>query len=142
MKKIIKTILLFSQLIIVSSCDAQSMVRTIDDTKKLELNKDQFIGKPLNILLKEIVPRIQTVIGSQGSSETPSFINFYYTQKSDYNKYRSQGKFPLTIKVYLQGNFHWNERASSNKEWYKWTKEDEKEFGSLIVTDIKVYNEN
>jgi len=46
------------------------MVKTVSDTKKLETNKSQLIGKPLKNLLREINPKIETALGSAGTNET------------------------------------------------------------------------
>jgi hypothetical protein len=127
-------------IIISTSCYAQQMVNKTSDTKKLEINKTEFVGKPLKELLKEIGPKIETALGSPSSSEQPGFINFYFTQKKDYDKYRKQNKFPLTLKVYVKGDFDWNKKGKTNEDWLNWTKEDEKKYGELIVLDIKVYN--
>ena len=48
-------------------------------------------------------------------------------------------KFPLTIKVYLKGTFIWNIKPGD--DYLKWTKEDEKKYGNLIIEGIRVYND-
>jgi hypothetical protein len=136
-----KTILFSSLLILAFSCKAQKMVQKIDDSKKLEINKDKFIGSPLKDLLKETSPKIETALGSPGSAERPSFFNFYFASKKQYDKYRTQKKFPLTIRVYVKGTFIWDKRGKSIDDWLNWTKEDTEKYGDLIITDIQVYNE-
>lgn len=122
------------------SCYSQQMVQSQQDAKKLEINKEQFIGKPLKDLLKEIKPKIKTALGAPGSSELPSFFNFYFTAKKDYDKYRAKNKFPLTIKVYVKGTFEWDKRGKTKDNWLDWTKQDEERYGDLIIADVKVYN--
>jgi hypothetical protein len=136
--KILTFVILF---IASASCYAQQMVRKTSDAKKLEINKSEFIGKPLKNLLKEIGPTIATALGSPGSTEQPSFFNFYFSQKKEYDNYRKQNKFPLTIKVYVKENFEWNKRGKTREDWLNWTKEDEERYGNLTILDIKVYNE-
>ncbi|HEV8271234.1 MAG TPA: hypothetical protein VGQ04_07995 [Chitinophagaceae bacterium] len=126
----------------VSSCQAQKMVQKTSDAKKLEINKNQFVGKPLSVLLKEIGPKIETALGSPGTNERAGFFSFYFAPKAEYDKYRSQEKFPLTIKVYIKDSFEWNRKDKTKDSWLNWTKEDEEKYGSLIIADIKVYNEN
>jgi len=126
----------------VSSCQAQKMVQKTSDAKKLEINKNQFVGKPLSILLKEIGPKIETALGSPGTNERPGFFNFYFAPKEEYDKYRAQDKFPLTIKVYIKESFEWNKKGKTKDNWLNWIKDDEEKYGGLIVADVKVYNEN
>lgn len=127
---------------VISSCQAQKMVQKTSDAKKLEINKNQFIGKPLSILLKEIAPKIETALGSPGTNERAGYFNFYFASKAEYDKYRAKEKFPLTIKVYIKDSFEWNRRGKTKDSWLNWTKEDEEKYGSLIIADLKVYNEN
>ena len=142
MKPLSTIFFLVFSLAIVSSCQAQEMVQKTSDTKKLEINKNQFIGKPLKELLKEIKPKIETALGSPGTNERPGFFNFYFAPKSEYDKYRAQDKFPLTIKIYIKESFEWDRKDKTKDDWLNWTKEDEEKYGGLIVADIKVYNEN
>ena len=127
---------------IISSCKAQKMVQKTSDAKKLEINKNQFVGKPLSILLKEIGPKIETALGSPGTNERAGFFSFYFASKGEYDKYRAQDKFPLTIKVYIKEIFEWDKKGKTKDDWLNWTREDEEKYGNLIVADIKVYNEN
>lgn len=136
-----KTILFSFLLIIALSCKAQKLVEKIGDSKKLEINKDRFIGLPLKNLLKEIGPKIELALGSPGSAERASFFNFYFASKKQYDKYRTQNKFPLTIRVYVKSTFRWDKKGKSIDDWLNWTKEDTEKYGDLIITDIKVYNE-
>ncbi len=134
---------LILQIIVPNSfCHGQQIVQNPSEAKKLELNKHQFIGKPLKTLLKEIGPKIETSLGRPGSTERASFINFYFAPKKEYDKYRSQNKFPLTIKVYLKGTFEWDRSNRTKDNLLNWTKEDEEKYGNLIVEGVKVYNEN
>ncbi len=142
MKILLKIFTIVFLLVITASCHSQKMVQKTSDAKKLEINKNQFIGKPLNVLLKEVGPKIETVLGSPGSSERPGFFNFYFTPKAEYDQYRAQEKFPLTIKVYIKESFEWNKKGKTSDDWLKWTKDDEEKYGNLIVSDIKVYNED
>ena len=118
------------------------MVQETSDAKKLEINKVQFIGKPLKDLLEEIKPKIETALGSPGSNEQAGFFNFYFAPKAEYDKYRAENKFPLTIKVYIKESFDWNRKGKTKEDWLNWTKEDEEKYGNLAISDIKVYNEN
>lgn len=136
-----KSSILAVALFITTSCYAQKLVQTKADVKKLQTYEKQFIGKPLKALLKEIEPRIETAIARSSNSSQASFFNFYFTPKNEYDRLRKQNKFPLTIKVYIKGNFIWDKKGKTKEEWLKWTKEDELKFGDLIVESIRVYND-
>jgi hypothetical protein len=98
------------------------MVQKTSDAQNLERNKNQFIGKPLKELLKEIKPKIETALGSPGTNERPGFFNFYFAPKEEYDKYRAQDTFPLTIKVYIKESFEWDRKGKTKDDWLNWTK--------------------
>ena len=122
------------------SCHGQEMVQKSGDAPDLEINKSKFVGKTLKMLLKQIKPKIESAIAREGNSMQIGFFNFYFTPKKDYDKYRSQDKFPLTIKVYVKGSFVWDRRGSTEDTRLNWSLEDEKKYGDLIIVDIKVYS--
>ena len=140
MKILLKIFTIVFLLAITTSCHSQKIVQKTSDAKKLESNKSQFIGRPLKDLLKEIKPKIETALGSPGTSEQAGFFNFYFTPKAEYDKYRAENKFPLTIKVYIKESFDWNRKEKTKDDWLNWTKEDEEKYGNLTIVDIKVYN--
>lgn len=141
MKNKFKSSILAAVLFFTTCCSAQKFVQTKADVKKLQTYEKQFIGKPLKVLLNEIEPKIETAIARSSNSSQASFFNFYFTPKNEYNRFRKQNKFPLTIKVYIKGSFVWDKKGKNSDEWLKWTKEDELQFGDLIVEGIKVYND-
>lgn len=72
-------ILLFS----IYSCNAQKMMRTINDAKKLQINKNEFVGKPFSKLLGQIKPEIKFAYGTPGNKELVAgigtLIKIYFT---------------------------------------------------------------
>ena len=68
MKVVIK-IYAFIFFITATSCYGQKMVQNKSEAKNLEINKEQFIGKPLKSLLKEISPKIKYVFGHPENTE-------------------------------------------------------------------------
>lgn len=62
--------ILISFLIIIASfnCYSQHLVKTIDDAYKIKENEEQFLNKPLKVLLKEIKPPIKRVTASPSNN--------------------------------------------------------------------------
>lgn len=120
------------------------MVQKIDDAKKLEINQDKFVGKPLSDLLKQIKPEIKRVMIVPGSSQRLTALYFYFLSDSDFHKfYKETGKNPLELRVRLKEyDFKWDPSTRPQDHRYDWTKEDEEDFGKLTVVDIKVKNAN
>lgn len=55
------TLLLVTFLISIS-CTSQTTIKTLVDAKKLETNKNEFVGKPLSYLLNHIELDIKSII--------------------------------------------------------------------------------
>ena len=68
-------IFLVAFLFAITSCNTQKLVLKVNDAKKLETNKDKFIGKPLKNVLSEIKPKknlcmeIQKIHGQEPLAE-------------------------------------------------------------------------
>ena len=141
MKILFKILLLVFILITATSCRAQ-LVQTVMDAKKLEINKDKFIGKPLSSLLKQIKPQIKSVLVIPGSSERLSTICFYFLPHSDIHKFKEEtGKNPVEIWIRLKEyDFKWDPSTRPQDQRYDWTKEDEETFGKMTLVQIKVNN--
>ena len=139
MKILFKTFLFLFVSLTAFSCKAQ-LVQTVMDAKKLEINKDKFIGKPLSSLLKQIKPQIKSVLVIPGSSEQLSTICFYFLPHSDIHKFKEEtGKNPVEIWIRLKEyDFKWDPSTRPQDQRYDWTKEDEEEFGKMTVADVKV----
>jgi len=140
MKFLFKILLTFFVFVTVISCKAQ-MVQTVDDAKKLEINQDKFVGKPLSNLLRQIKPEIKRalILPEVGAN---SYIVFNFLDNSEYNKYKANGKTPLTIRLYIKGPFKSYALDKPIENRYDWTKDDEQKYKDLIVTGIRVYGEN
>lgn len=139
MKVSFKILLAFFVFLTAFSCKAQ-LVQTVNDVKRLEINQDKFVGKPLSDLLKQIKPEIKRVMIVPGSSQRLTALYFYFLSDSDFHKfYKETGKNPLELRVRLKEyDFKWDPSTRPQDQRYDWTKEDEKEFGKLTVADVKV----
>lgn len=142
MKQLFK-ILLVSFLMTFNICHAQKMIQTIGDAKKLELNKDKFIGKPLKELLKEIRPEIKMVYGNPENifNEFSTYISFYFVDKEEYRIRNIKGEHPTTIRVIFKQNKD-NHPARPLEKPDVWKKEYEKLYGEMIIVDIRVSGSN
>lgn len=137
MKKIIQLVTLSIITSFTISCTAQKMVQAPADVIKLKTYSDQFIGKPLKYLFKEIKPPLQLAYGNpeDASKFKLASISFCFIGLANFKQMIETGKEPLTIIVTL-------ERAD-NKQYPKlvsgpWTDEKTKTYGDMIIRRIGV----
>ncbi|MFT3918013.1 hypothetical protein [Cloacibacterium sp.] len=140
MRNLIKTLTIISFLIFNISC-AQTIMRKVADAKKLEINKKEFIGKPLSYLLKTINPRIVSVIPTPNKNFAQiNTISFLFVSFNDYR--RNFNNNNQNTKITIRFNQNWDligEKCKSDiLKCTEWTKEDEKNLGDLVVYDIYV----
>ena len=133
------TFLVFST----SSCYSQQMVQTNIDAKKLKMNKQQFINKPLKILLSEIKPKIKNASGdpSVNWKVRPGFFRFQFVMQQQNDSLKAVGKMPVTILVYVKENFDWDFKKREKRNEFSWTKKDEEKYGNLTVIGLRIYGE-
>lgn len=140
MKKLFRTFALASLLIANIAC-AQTL-KSLNDSKKLELNKKEFIGKRLNYLLEHIKVEIKSVRPTPNKNiKELNRISFFFIPYDQYRKdSRDITQKPTSITVVFNQNWDLlGERCAYDKpDCTKWTKEDEKNLGDLIVYDIYV----
>lgn len=141
MKIVFKTFIAFLMLFTSVCCKAQ-LVQTVDDVKKIETNKQQFIKKPLEKLLKEIKPEIKIAYGHPSTYESLGYLRLFFVDTATYNQYASKNKTPVGLVIRLGGNFDWNPATKPKNKKFSWTKEDEKKYGKLTVVDIRVTGAN
>ena len=126
---------------------SQTTMKSLNDAKTLEINKKDFIGKPLSFLLQNINVEIKSIIPIPNKNRNEiNRISFLFVSKSSYkNSYsKNMGDSPTRITV----NFNQNGDLLGERCTYdqtgctEWTKEDEKNIGDLIVYDIYVSGKN
>lgn len=125
------------------------MVQTPKDIYLICQKDDQFVGKPLKFLFREIKPSIKLVLPREGwVPEVAPLFTFFFTSMYVYRKYRQQDKFPIRLTVYLKDPLKWEwEKRKGYKDrnhYLDWTKDDEEKYGNCIITAIGVageYNE-
>ena len=144
--KIFYNIFLAAFTLAVTSCNTQRLVVKVNDAKKLEINKDNFIGKPLKNLLSEIKPTIRFVYGEPENTSARTFgetyLVFYFVTKEVAKKRFGAKETPTRITVQFQLEPE-NVRKPILKEGLtKWTKNETKAYGDMIVLSIRVTGEN
>ena len=142
MKNSIKFITFFSLLIFNVSC-AQTAMKSITDAKKIELNKSEFIGKPLRYLLSNMKVEIKSTLPAPNKNRNEiNRITFRYISDYEYRKTSSKQikDRPTQLTVVFNQNWDFLGKVCKNIEpnCNNWTKEDEKNLGDLIVYDIYV----
>jgi len=111
--------------------------------KKLKMNKQQFINKPLKILLSEIKPKIKNASGdpSVNWKVRPGFFRFQFVMQQQNDSLKAVGKMPVTILVYVKENFDWDFKKREKRNEFSWTKKDEEKYGNLTVIGLRIYGE-
>ena len=142
MKNTIKMLLIGVSLIANLSCAQTIMMKTTSDAKKIEINKKEFIGKPLNYFLKHINVEIKSIkpVPNKNLKEV-NRISFLFVSKEQYkNDNRDISEKPTRITVIFNQNWDLIGEKCTYKKigCTEWTKEDEKNLGDLIVYDIEV----
>lgn len=126
---------------------SQINMKSLHDAKTLEINKKDFIGKPLSFLLQNINAGIKSIIPVPNKNRNEiNRISFLFVSKSTYKNSYSEntGDGPTRITVNFNQNAEFlGERCTYDKTGCtEWTKEDEKNMGDLIVYDIYVSGKN
>jgi hypothetical protein len=98
MKKLLKIVVTL-MLMINYSCAAQQLVQTTADVQKLKTNEQQFINKPLKLLLKEIKPEIKTAWVTK--EEGYSYFSFRFRTISEQDKNIGSRDDKVALYVYV-----------------------------------------
>jgi hypothetical protein len=132
MKNILKTSAIIF-LLINTNCKAQQLVQAPNDAYNLKVNEQQFLDKPLKILLAQIKPEIKLVTGTV---DYPSYFSFYFISREELSK-KPAGS-PLRLYLYVKEPLDWNfDKRPKGKE-YQWTEEDVEKYGNYTVIRIRV----
>lgn len=142
MKNPIKTLTLIS-LFVFNVAFVQTTMRSVNEVKKIEINKKEFIGKPLSYLLSKIDMEVKSILAYPNKKITEiNRITFRYVTDYEYRKTSTKeikGRpTQLTVVFNQNWDFLGEKCMTSNLECTKWTKEDEKNLGDLIIYDIYV----
>ncbi len=144
--KILFNILFTAFLLANTSCKTAKLVNEINDAKKLEINKEKFIGGPLKTVLSQIKPRIKFVYGNPENTSAHSiggtYFVFTFLDKEEGKKRLGAKDTPTMITVQFQLE-RVNNRIPLPREGLKeWTKKETKEYGDMIIYSIRVRGEN
>lgn len=119
MKYLIAFIILFTS----SSCFSQKLVQKETDIQRVIENKDQFIGKPLKVFLKEIKPPIKRVMANPSNNiyQYVGNFHFYFMDDKAVLSARAKGKTPITLVVYVKEYFEWDFQKRPKGKETVWT---------------------
>ncbi|QDP86695.1 hypothetical protein FNJ88_12080 [Chryseobacterium sp. SNU WT5] len=122
-------------------------MKSVSDAKKLEINKKNFVGKPLSYLLKNINVEIKSIIPSPNKNFNEiNRISFLFVSKSIYKKSTAKDieekPTRITVNFNQNGDLKGDKCTYDKPECTEWTKEDEKNLGKLIIYDIYVSGKN
>lgn len=129
-----------------SSCQVQQTEKiSIKNSKIIEANKKEFIGKPLSYVLsvmdKSTIKSVKA-FPNKNKNEVAR-ITFRQLSHTDYLKIWTKRieDNPTQITIVINQNFSAEGklcRPKENPQCAEWTKEDEQNLGHLIVDDIYV----
>ncbi len=114
------------------------MMQTPKDIFTICQNDNDFIGKPLKVLLDEIKPAIKMVFAEGGWQERAPRISFFFMTRNEYQDCINKNKSPLRLTVYLGNVFEWSFEKRTKAHFWEWTKQDEEKNGNNIITLIRV----
>ncbi|MFT3918011.1 hypothetical protein [Cloacibacterium sp.] len=142
MPNLIKTLTIISFLIFNISC-AQTIMRKVADARKIELNKKEFIGKPLSYLLSKMDVEVKSVLPVPNKNKNEiNRLCLRYVDDNIYNITNSKEMKDRPTQICITFNQNWDLAGHTCKNTElncnNWTKEDEKNLGDLIVYDIYV----
>lgn len=145
MSNFFKILVILTLHVVYFSC-AQTTMEVISDAKKIQSNKKEFIGKPLNYLLHNIKLEIKSVVPAPNKNQNEvnriSFIFVPYDVYQKTSEYIQDRPTRITV-VFNQNSDLVGERCTNvQKGCTTWTKEDEKVLGDLIVYDLYVLGKN
>ncbi|WP_018674787.1 hypothetical protein [Riemerella columbina] len=130
------------------SCAQQLKINTPSETRKIEVNKKDFIGKPLNQLLSSIKVPIKSVlpIPNKNSLEV-NRICLRYLEEKEFGKTLGKDINNRPTQICVTFNQNWDLHGkrcivSEDPDCFEWTKKDEKNLGNLIIYNIEVFGKN
>ena len=134
---------LFSLCIVLfaTSCRTPKLVQKPSEIRKLEIHKEQFIGKSLKTLLEEINPPIKRVTATP-SINIQSYVgnfHFYFMDSKAYDSTRNKGEIPLYLVVYVKEYFDWDFQKRPKGKETVWTAEDVKKYENLTIVGIRIH---
>jgi hypothetical protein len=142
MKNTYKTLFLFSIILFNCSYAQNTILRNVNNAKLIEINKQEFIGKPLKSLLHSIKLPIKSVVPIP--NKNPNEVNRIRFIFIPYNEYKNSNQNTITRKTSITVIFNQNSELIGDKckanipDCISWTKKDENNLGSLIISDIYV----
>ena len=125
-----------------SSCYSQQMVQKTTDAKVLQNKKQDFIGKPLSELLKQIAPKIKLVYGNPentwAGATGGTYLKFHFIDRSEYGNKLKSNKRPAAIVVTFKLDPNNKHKPLPKGGLNEWADEQTKEYGDMIIVNLRV----
>ncbi len=125
-----------------TSCYGQKMVQRVGDAKKLETNKEKFVGKPLKVLLDSIGPEIKYVYGNPENTwfgaNGGTHLNFHFIDRNEYGEKLNKNEKPVGIVVTFQLEPKNTRNPLPEGGLKRWTANETKEYGDMIISNVRV----
>jgi hypothetical protein len=122
------------------------MVQKVSEANKLQINKEQFIGKPFKNLLSQIGPKIIYVYGNPDNQSTGAvggtYIKLFFVDKNEVKKRLSKHEEPTGITVRFELEPKNNRKPIPLGGINMTSRELEKAYGDMIVLGVFVNGEN
>lgn len=85
-------------------------MRSVADAKKIKAKEQNYIDRPLSLLLKDIGPAITSVLASPSNDNKVRLgsLTFRFQDTATMQEIRNRGKQPISITVFLKEPFEWN----------------------------------
>lgn len=131
-------------IVLFSSCQAQQTEKiSIKNSKIIEANKKEFIGKPLSYLLSKINVEIKSVLPVPNKNRKEiNRLYLRFVNNADFQKTNSKAMKDRPTQLTIVFNQNWGLDGETCKSAEVscggWTKEDEKNLGDLIIYDVYV----
>ena len=136
---------IFIALMLISTtfCYHPKLVQREMHIQRVVENKELFIGKPLNNLLKEIKPSIKRVTASPSNNVQSSvgYFIFNFINENQKEISRAKNQIPVTMVVYVRENFDWDYQKRKKGKETIWSSANIKKYGKLTVIALRAYGE-
>lgn len=136
MKKTLSFILVATLIITATSCSAQ-LVKTIKDIPLINTHQNEFVGKPLSLLLNNIKPKIKLFFTNTTEPNYGS-ISFYFVDHPKFAE-NSKLKHKMTrVIVFVTGAIAENDYSLPIQQRFNWTDTYKEKNKDLIVQRILI----
>ncbi len=115
-------------------------MRSLADVKKIKANEKIYLNRPLSYLLKDIQPRITSVLPSPSNNNNIRLgsLTFRFQDTVTMQRLRNAGKLPVSITVFVKEPFEWNFKNREAAKKFAWMPEDFERLKNMTVVGIRI----